>query len=228
MVTEQLLFDASGVKRSASLGAVGSSPPHRASTTRRVHSAASTKQQQETNQSVPRLISQFYDELFNGKDRAFAPDQSAAAGEDNDSSTLKETDFRLPDLEMQIGMNVADMMVHDHNKKKYQGLVRFVEREKEVLASLNQLARMSDRELARSSKRPQLSNAVVKQLRVQREAKAELTTLKHVLKRQPGELSDKIAIMKQQLDDESINVREEEEEEELDGCVDWSDMNIMS
>lgn len=179
------------------------------------------------SQSVPRLISQFYDELFNGKDRAFAPDHSAAAaGEEYDSSTLKETDFRLPDLEMQIGMNVADMMVHDHNKKKYQGLVRFVEREKEVLASLNQLARMSDRELARSSKRPQLSNAVVKQLRVQREAKAELTTLKHVLKRQPGELSDKIAIMKRQLDDESINVCE-------GGgggvrCVDWSDMNIMS
>jgi len=82
---------------------------------------------------------------------------------------------------MQIEMNVADMMVHDHNKKKYQALVRFVEREKEVLGSLNKLARMSDKELARSSKCPQLSNAVVKQLRVKLEAKAELTTLNHVL-----------------------------------------------
>lgn len=200
-----------GVKRSASIGTVGSSPSHRvasvASPTKRIHHSASTKH--ETSPSVPRLIAEFYDELFNGRDRAFARDNNTAGeqrhGED-DSSTLKETDFRLPDLEMQIGMNVADMMVHDHNKKKYQALVRFVEREKVVLGSLNKLARMSDKELARSSKRPQLSNAVVKQLRVKLETKTELTTLKHVLKRQPGELSDKIATMKQQLDDESTNV----------------------
>jgi len=146
--------------------------------------------------------------LFNGKDRAFAPDHGKLTGrEGEDESTLREDDFRLPDLEMQIGMSVADMMIHDHNKKKYQGLVRFVEREKEVLSSLNSLAHMSDMDLARSSKRPQLTSAVVKQLRVKLEAKAELTTLKHVLKRQPGELRDKIETMKKQLDDESTNVR---------------------
>lgn len=208
-----------GVKRSESLGTVGSSPPpHRVtasggSPARRVQHSASSTKKHEANPSVPRLVAQFYDELFNGRDRAFAPDHSAGSGGggrgEDESSTLKETDFRLPDLEMQIGMNVADMMVHDHNKKKYQALVRFVEREKEVLGSLNKLARMSDKDLARSSKRPQLSNAVVKQLRVKLEAKAELTTLKHVLKRLPGELSDKIETMKQQLDDESINVRRE-------------------
>jgi hypothetical protein len=176
-----------------------------ASPAKRIHSA-STKH--ETSPSVPRLIAEFYDELFNGRDRAFARDHNAVgSGGEDESSTLKEADFRLPDLEMQIGMNVADMMVHDHNKKKYQALVRFVEREKVVLGSLNKLARMSDKELARSSKRPQLSNAVVKQLRVKLEAKTELTTLKQALKRKPGELSDKIATMKQQLDDESTNVR---------------------
>jgi Ca2+-binding EF-hand superfamily protein len=122
------------------------------------------------------------------------------------NNTFAEKDFRLPELEVQIGMDLNDILLHDKHKKQFQKIRKEITRENLCLTRLDKLAHQADNLLStRASKGAQLSTTAARKLRVKLECEAELATIRQIVTRKPGELVDKLKEMKEQIEQESLN-----------------------
>ena len=137
-------------------------------------------------------------------------ERSVSASTDN---TFTEKDFKLPDLEVQIGMDLNDILLHDRHKRQFRSLKHELVRENDCLTRLDKLAQTTDNLLSRRPKGAQLSASATRKLRVKLESEAELATIRQIVARKPGELADKLKEMKEQIESESINGIDDDQRE---------------
>jgi hypothetical protein len=121
-------------------------------------------------------------------------------------NTFCEMDFKLPDLEVQIGMDLNDILLHQNHKKQFQKIKKEIVREANCLSRLDNLAHTTDSFLStQRSNGAKLSASATRKLRVKLECEAELETIRQIVARKPGELVDKLKEMKEQIEQESQN-----------------------
>lgn len=133
------------------------------------------------------------------------------------NNSMVEKDFRLPELEVQIGMDLNDILLHERHKKKYQVIKKEVDREKRCLTRLDDLAHKTQLLASTSPMGAKLSVTASRKLRLKLECEAELTTLKQIVTRKPGEIADKVKEMKEQIEEESRNgIADEHRESSID------------
>lgn len=126
--------------------------------------------------------------------------------DDSTHHTFTEQDFKLPDLEVQIGMDLNDVLLHQRHKKELRKIKHEIVRERVYLSRLDDLAHTSDDKLASQLRKGyKLSASATRKLRVKLECEAELATIRQIAMRKPGELTDKLKAMKEQIESESVN-----------------------
>lgn len=130
-------------------------------------------------------------------------DQSTSASTHN---TFTEKDFKLPDLEVAIGMDLNDILLHDRHKKQFKTIKHEIIKEHTTLTRLDRLANTTDDEIALHHKKGvKLGASATRKLRVKLECEAELATMRQIVTRKPGELTDKLKAMQEQIESESAN-----------------------
>ena len=158
----------------------------------------------------PRKNSSFHNFYRN----VFVPDAVLmnSIHEDNHSvsesthNTFTENDFKLPELEVQIGMDFSDILLHDKHKKQFHAIKHEIIREKKCLSRLDSLAHTTNSLLSTQyTKGAKLSASATRKLRVKLECEAELATIRQIVTRKPGELVDKLVEMKEMVEEESAN-----------------------
>jgi calcium-binding protein CML len=121
-------------------------------------------------------------------------------------NTFADKDFKLPDLEVQIGMDLNDVLLHDKHKKQLKKMAHEIKRERVCLSRLDKLAQTSNEDLGMTNiTGMKLSASATRKLRVKLECEAELNTIRQIVTRKPGELVDKLQALKEQIESESLN-----------------------
>ena len=77
-------------------------------------------------------------------------DKSTSASTHN---TFTEKDFKLPDLEVMIGMDLNDVLLHDKHKHQFTAIKHEIIRERNTLSRLDTLAHTTDEKLALQHKK---------------------------------------------------------------------------
>lgn len=117
-------------------------------------------------------------------------------------NSFREKDFQLPDLEITNSVDYETLQQEKRTKTRRNSVVFELHKEKQLLVELDEIAKAPDVEFC--ERRGVIDRAIkLKVARGDKEAKAEMAVLNHVLKRKPGEWKDEVQVLEEIMNGES-------------------------